>query len=232
MMRRLHRSAVMSLVFALAGVAAGFGLASATESILPFEPHAVAIGSVYVSADGRTLTVPHRSCGEYTLLDGVNDTAVTLRLMVRGAIDCGPDSSYSVTLADPLGSRRIVNTSVDRALPVAGGILRPVTLPPGFTHSHDSAVFGSGGTDAYTQVFATADGAPDMLTIAQHAGTGGMPSAASSPQPVTVRGVAGVAVPGEIDWIEHGQRFAIRSQAYGYDTLSTVQLVAIAASLR
>ena len=199
-------------------------------------------GRILVSADQRTLagTVTN-GCAAAVLEVQETAVAVTVRLHVwqangpiRGV--CAIET-FDATLQAPLGSRELIDgvthtriSSFDGA-----GIRRPTYLPVGFVHRYDTASFD---TDTVThasagcvQVYTQGDSYDEAIWISQDIGGVWVAPDAITSTPITVHHNPGMAVPGEIEWTEHGQLFTIRSVTYAYATLSTQELVAIGDSL-
>jgi len=89
-----------------------------------------------------------------------------------------------------------------------------------------------GGTAGCVQVYTHAGSWDEALWVTQQPGGVWMPPDGVTPQPVTVRGYSGQAIPGEIAWTENGELITVRSHSYAYAVLDTAELVRIADSLR
>lgn len=238
---RTAKRAMPALVALAVGVAVGVlgsDLASTTVAGSDVSP-----GPILVSADQRTLAgTVGGSCSSGFLK--VDETARTVTVVLHRSpqIMLAPGScgieTFVGRLNAPLGSRRLVDGVTHAALPTfdGAGILRPAYLPTGFIHRYDTATFPNeyvaGGVTGCVQVYTQDSGYDESIWISQR--DGGVWSAPEdvTPQPITVRGQPGMAIPGEIEWTEHGQLITIESRTYAYAILSTADLVRIAAGLR
>jgi hypothetical protein len=200
------------------------------------------VRSLLVSADGRTLAGSLPGCTSGWLETEETDTHVAVWLHTHESIMLFPGScgmqSFTATLRRPLGNRLLVDGVTRRALaPFNGtGILRPARLPAGFVHRYDTATFPDettlGGTSGCVQAYSKADEFDETVWITQSPGARWKVPDGAREQPITVRGHAGTAIPGEIEWTERGQLVTVQSRAYAYAVLSTAQLLDIAESLR
>ena len=144
----------------------------------------------------------------------------------------------SARLRKPLGSRRLVDGVLHKAVPAFDGrtIRRPTSLPAGFVHRYDTATFEEdeviGRTAGCMQFYTKEDSYEEGIWITQDRDAHWKAPEGVTEQPITVRGHPGTAIPGEIQWTEDGQLFTVQSRAYAYAVLSTEQLLAIAESLR
>jgi hypothetical protein len=199
-------------------------------------------GSVLVSADGLTLSATtNGGCREYVLEAVETETTVTVRVLRSQGMMFAPGvcavRSFPVQLHAPLGNRQLIDGVTHRALPSFDGksILRPSHLPDGFVHAYDTASFGDetvvGSQAGCVQLYIKGDEYDDAILISQDVGAVWRAPDGVTVQPLTIRGQSGGAVPGEIEWIEKGQLFTIRSMTYAYATLSNQQLLDIAESL-
>jgi hypothetical protein len=202
-----------------------------------------AVGTILVSADGRTLAGSVGSeCGSAELKVKETRTSVTVRLRTYSGMMLAPGScailSFTATLRAPLGKRRLVDGVVHKAVPAFDGrtIKRPTSLPAGFVHRYDTATFEEeevmGRTAGCVQIFTKDDSWEEGIWVTQDRDARWKAPEGVTEQPITVRGHPGTAIPGEIQWIEDRQLFTVQSRAYAYAVLTTEQLLAIAESLR
>jgi hypothetical protein len=199
-------------------------------------------GPLLISADGYTLAGSVGSgCSAGTLEAAETANRVTVRLHVSPTLMIAPGTcaiqSFSTRLRRPLGNRQLVDGVTHRALPSFDGrtILRPGHLPEGYLHRYDTATLPDDDIPSRTagcaQVYTTTDSWDESLWITQDIGATWSAPEGVTPQPITVRGRPGQAIPGEIAWTENGQLLTVRSRTYPYATLSTMDLIAIADSL-
>ena len=231
----------IAVVCIVVGVTLGFVGANLTETKVI--GHDESAGPILVSADQRTLaSTVHSGCAEGSL--DVDETAstVTVRLHLLPAVMIAPGTcamqTFTATLKAPLGSRHLVDGVTHAELPSfdGAGILRPTYLPPGFIHRYDTASFPSetvgDATAGCVQLYTQNDSYDEAIWITQDIAGVWQPPDGVTSTPIVVRGHSGTAIPGEIEWTEHGQLFTIRSVTYAYATLSQQDLVAIGDGLR
>jgi hypothetical protein len=239
--RRIPRWVVVGVGCTLTGSLIGFAGARWASS------HAigryVSPGSILVSADQRTLTATAGGRCETGTLDAQESSStVVVRLHLWPSIMFAPGACgmeiFSARLHAPLGSRVLVDGVTGATLPSFEGrsILRPGFLPAGFVHRYDAAFIGNdtvaGAKAGCTQVFTQGASYDESIWISQVVGARWRTPAGVTPTPILVRGRPGLALPGEIEWTQHGQLLTIQSVTYAYATLPTPVLVAIANSLR
>jgi hypothetical protein len=214
------------------------------------------LGTVLVSADGRTLTanpdlttVGSGSCLGNTTTDLVvaeSGQAVTVRAHVRvdASVRCVPGSAagyygLSAALAAPLWGRSLLDGS---GKPIAYFDSRTLlrTQPPGSTYRLQHDLPGiwisylprqvSAAAVACTQEYDIgASGTP--LWIVQIDGADPRPNPPGAVTPVTVRSVRGKAFAldstlNAVEWVERGQTMQLVSGS------STAELIALAGTLR
>lgn len=235
------------VLLALLGLGVGMGIVGAGVIGAPFGGSDESPGFILVSPDQRTLAsaiAQHGNCDDGSLK--VTETSRTVTVVwhrVPAGLqlfgDCTGISASVAHLRAPLGSRRLVDGITHASLPSFDGttMLHPTLLPDGFAHRYDAATLRddndvTGGTAGCVQVYTHADSWEEALWITQQPGAVWTPPADVTPQPVTVRGSPGQAIPGEIEWTENGQLITVRSHSYAYALLDTAELVRIADSLR
>jgi hypothetical protein len=141
-------------------------------------------------------------------------------------------------LSAPLGSRRLVDGMTGAQLPSfnGAGILRPAYLPAGFVHRYDTATLTNddtvqGSPAGCVQIYTQGDSYDESIWITQNIhGTWQVPDGVDT-TPIVVRGHAGSALAGMIEWTEGDQLFTVRSMTYAYATLGTAELIRIGNSL-
>jgi hypothetical protein len=240
-LRRIPFGVRIAVIFTAVGVLLGVGGAHLASSTVV--GHYASPGSILVSADQRSLASTVSSgCATGDL--EVQETAdtVTLRLHLWPDIMIAPGEcamqSFTATLRAPLGSRHLVDGVTHAELPSfnGSGILRPTYLPPGFIHRYDTASFPdetvSGSKGGCVQLYTQPDSYDEAIWITQDIGGVFQTPEQASDIAIVVRGLPGIAIPGEIEWTENGQLFTIRSVTYAYATLSQDELIAIANGLR
>jgi len=223
------------IVGVLVAVVLSYGYVRALQPARP-------IGSLLVSADGRTLAGTVDGCFQGHLEVSESDEWVAVWLRSSPDLMLAPGScameSFTATLRRPLGDRLLVDGVTHEAVPSFSGtgILRPATLPDGFVHRYDTASFPDenvvGGKAGCVQLYTEPDGYDESVWIAQVPGGRWKPPDGVVPQQISVRGYPGYAIAGEIVWTERGQLVTVESRAYAYAVLSQAQLLAIAESLR
>ncbi len=200
------------------------------------------IGYLLVSADGLTLAGTEEGCYNGRLEVQESDDWVAVWLHAYPVVtlpgECAMES-FQATLRRPLGNRLLVDGKTREVVRSfnGSGILRPARLPDGFVHRYDTASFPDENVVApdlagCVQLYTEPDGFDQALWISQVPGGRWKPPDGVTPQPISVRGYPGYAIPGEIVWTERGQLVTVESRAYAYAVLSTAQLLDIAENLR
>lgn len=196
------------------------------------------VSEVLLSGDGRTLSASASgTCLPATeLFAREQRDSVTVALAtvprVGGCFSGMETRTWSTTLASPLGQRRVFDLATGRGVPVfdEADLLRPTTLPAGYVHIYDAAMYadddgggsgssgasvgpiGSTGSDwdaSCAQLFADAQG--DQLWISQSYGTHWPDGWGPTLPLLPVRHALARYKSGMLAWQEHGQSFTILS---------------------
>jgi len=238
---RTARYALPALIALTAGIAVGTAGADVASSTIAGSDNSP--GPILISADQRTLAgTVGGSCSSGYLKVAETTRTVTVVLHRSPNFMIAPGAcaieTFVARLKAPLGTRRLVDGVTHAALPSfdGSGILRPAYLPTGFIHRYDTATFPdediTGVAAGCVQVYSQDSGYDESIWITQRDAAAWSAPDGVTVQPVTVRGQSGLAIPGEIEWTEHGQLITIESRTYAYATLTTADLIRIAANLR
>jgi hypothetical protein len=242
---RLRSSLIAGLLAACCG-----GCAGTTSSHVSYQGYG---GTAVVSGDGRTILVgPYISGGclaNVTAVARESTAKVALFLQAvpkpggcpNGQNEAPPVQAQDIRLAQPLGSRKLVNGATGAVIAWLSArlMLRPTALPASYRLTRvipavTSLRGGSSGPAGVTQFYGLPHDA-DALAIAQGAGSPQVPG----PGPggwttIRVRGRSGRATRNVITWRENGLTdFILVGGLTGPDwpqLLTTQQLIAIADS--
>jgi hypothetical protein len=224
--------------------------------VLPWSYPGIAVAADIIYSD------PNGLCRGPKLTVTETDTEVALSLTESDGLlfACGrgqsEDTPESVTIAKPLGTRRLVDALTGDPVPYFDG-RQPLYLPPaqaggslyGIVTSYAPFFGGSGAgvmVETYTfypkyYLLASPLDSAGYLQIVQVTGGGWNPPAGVATVPVTVHGHPGLAASGIVVWTESQETVAVIGGQSGHavpqgvvadsDPLTTVQLLDVANSL-